>query len=115
MANLRVKKGDKIIVLTGKDKGKTGIVEKISHKTRNLLVNGLNVVKKHAKPTKQNPAGGVIEISRPMPIAKVQVICPSCSKPTRIGYSKEGKSKERVCKKCGKAIHIQKESSDEKK
>jgi large subunit ribosomal protein L24 len=114
MANLKVKKGDKIIVLTGKDKGKTGIVERISVKTNSLLVNGLNVVKKHTKATKQNPSGGVVEISRPLAVGKIQVICPSCNKPARIGYEVKGKTKERVCKKCGKPIHVTKGSPDEK-
>lgn len=114
MANFRVKKGDKVIVLTGKDRGKTGTVERIMVKANQALVTGLNIVKKHTKATKDNPAGGVVEISRPMAVSKIQVICPSCNKPTRISYTKEGKSKERICKKCGKAIHALKGSPDEK-
>lgn len=114
MANLRVKKGDKVIVLTGKDKGKTGLVDRISVKANQVIINGLNVVKKHTKATKQNPAGGIVEISRPLPVSKVQVVCPSCNKPARISYVINGKSKERICKKCGKAIHIQAKEVKEK-
>lgn len=114
MANLKVKKGDKVMILAGRDKGKTGIVDKVSVKANKLLVNGLNIVKKHAKPTKQNPAGGVVEISRPILVSRVQVVCPSCNKPARIGFSNKGKTKERICKKCGKAIHVQAKEVKEK-
>lgn len=109
MAILKVKKGDKVMILSGKDKGKTGLVERVFTKTSQVLVSGVNVVKKHAKATKQNPAGGVVEMAKPLPTGKVIVVCPNCGKPTRIGYS-QGKTKERICKKCGKAIHVQKES-----
>lgn len=109
MANLKVKKGDKVMVISGKDKGKTGLVDRVFTKTSEVLISGINIVKKHAKATKQNPAGGIIESVRPLPIGKVVVICPSCNKPTRVGYGTQGKNKERVCKKCGKPIHAQKE------
>jgi large subunit ribosomal protein L24 len=110
MANLKIKKGDKVMVLSGKDKGKSALVERVFSKTNQVLVMGMNTVKKHTKATKQNPAGGVIESSRPLQIGKVIIICPSCGKPTRVGFTAKGKNKERICKKCGKAIHIQKEN-----
>lgn len=103
MAN-KVKKGDKVIVLSGKDKGKVGLVERVLVKTRELIISKVNVVKKHVKVSKKYPSGGTVEISKPLPFAKVQVICPSCDKPTRIGIKLTGKNKERFCKKCGKII-----------
>jgi large subunit ribosomal protein L24 len=114
MASLKIKKGDKIVVLSGKDKGKTGIVERAFVKTGKVLITGLNIVKKHTKANKDNPAGGLVEISRPLTASKVQVICPSCNKPARISYLQKGKTKERVCKRCGKAIHVQTKEVKEK-
>lgn len=104
MNKLKIKKGDKVIILSGKDKNKTGQIERVSTKTGKIVVTGLNVVKKHAKVSKKNPSGGVIEIAMPLPISKVQLVCPNCNKATRVGYKTEGKEKTRVCKKCGKAI-----------
>jgi large subunit ribosomal protein L24 len=114
MTNLRLKKGDKVIILAGKDKGKVGPIERVFVKTGQIIVSGMNIVKKHTKATKKNPAGGLIEMSRPLPTSRVQLLCPSCNKPTRVGYIKQGKTKERVCKKCGKAIHIEAKEAKEK-
>ena len=101
---LQLKKGDKVIVLSGRDKGKTGIIDRVSVKTATVLVEGVNIVKKHVKVSKKYPTGGVVEIVKPLSVAKVQLICPSCGKATRVGVSATGKEKNRVCKKCGKAI-----------
>lgn len=101
---MKIKKGDKVIVLSGRDRNKTGIVERVILKTNELVVGGVNIVKKHVKVSKKNPSGGVVEVAKPVPVSKVELICPSCSKATRIGYEIKGKEKVRVCKKCGKAI-----------
>jgi large subunit ribosomal protein L24 len=115
MNKMKLKKGDKIIVLAGKDKGKTGTIERVFAKTTQVVVTGINIVKKHVKVSKKNPAGGVVEISKPMPEGKVAVICPSCNKPTRIGYVTSGKEKNRVCRKCKKVITATKKEVKEKK
>lgn len=104
MQKMKIKKGDKVIVLSGKDKGKTGTVERVFSKTAEVVITGINIVKKHVKVSKKNPAGGVVEISKPLKAGKVSLICPSCGKRTRIGRTTIGKEKSRVCKKCGKVI-----------
>jgi large subunit ribosomal protein L24 len=103
-AKLNLKKGDKVIVLSGRDKGKTGIIDRVSVKAAAVLVEGVNIVKKHVKVSKKYPTGGVAEVVKPLSVSKVQLICPSCGKPTRVGYAKAGNEKTRVCKKCGKTI-----------
>jgi large subunit ribosomal protein L24 len=114
MNKLKIKKGDKIIVLAGKDKGKTGTVERAILKTAEVIVSGINIVKKHVKVSKKNPAGGVIEIARPMPVGKAALVCPSCGKKTRVGYQKSGKEKNRICQKCGKTITVKTKAEKEK-
>ncbi len=109
MNKLKLKKGDKVIILAGKDKGKTGVIEKVFVKSRSVLIPKLNLVKKHVKVTKENPAGGVIDAERPIPISKVELICPNCSKRARVGYKITGKEKKRICKRCHKVIEIQKD------
>lgn len=114
MNKMKIKKGDKIVVLTGKDKGKTGTVDSAMLKTAEVIVSGINIVKKHVKVSKKNPAGGVIEMARPMPVGKVALVCPSCGKITRVGYLRNGKEKNRICKKCGKTITAKAKESKEK-
>lgn len=105
---MKIKKGDKVLVLAGKDKGKAGVVERVFTKTGEIIVAGANIVKKHVKVSKKYPSGGVVEIARPMLAGKVELICPNCGKATRVGYDIKGKDKARVCKKCGKAIVAEK-------
>lgn len=69
-----------------------------------VLVEGVNIVKKHVKPSQKNPSGGIAEVVKPMPAGKIQLVCPNCGKAARVGFSKAGSSKIRVCKKCGKQI-----------
>lgn len=101
----RIRKNDKVMVIVGKDKGKTGDVNRILSKEGLVVVSGINVVKKATKPSKKNPGGGIIEISKPIQISNVAFICPSCGKPSRIGISitKSGQ-KERICKSCKVAV-----------
>lgn len=109
---INIKKGDKVMIISGKDKGKTGVIERVFTKAEKLVVANANVVKKHVKVSKKNPAGGLVEIAMPMPIGKVMIVCPSCGKITRVGWETTGKEKNRVCKKCKKVIRqIKKEEA----
>ena len=95
-----IKKGDTIKVLVGKDRGKTGKVIRIDNKENRLSVEGLNLFKKHVRPKKQGEKGETVQLSRPMHISNVMLVCSSCHKATRIGFLTEGKIKSRYCKKC---------------
>lgn len=97
---MKIRKGDKVKIISGKDKGRDGKVERTYSKSHKILIPGINLYRKHIKKSEQTPQGGVVEIPRPMDVAKVMLICPRCSKPTRIGFKTEGKNKLRVCKKC---------------
>lgn len=102
---IRIKKGDEVIIRSGKYKGQTGKVV-ATHPTLNkVTVEGINIVKRHVKPDKQNPQGGIIPITKPIDVSKVGIIDPSTKKASRIGYKldKDGK-KTRVFKKSGKEI-----------
>ncbi len=98
---MRIKKGDTVKVLSGKDKGKTGEVLEITPKENKVIVKGVNIIKKHVKPRKQGEEGGIISMEGAMHVAKVAVVCPKCGKTTKVGYSEEKGEKVRVCKKCG--------------
>jgi len=100
-----VKKGDMVIVLSGKDKDKKGKVLRVLPAEGRVLVEGVNVVKRHTKPTRLVPQGGVIQKAEPVPLAKVMVICPKCSRPTRVArHIAEDGEHVRVCKECGREI-----------
>lgn len=102
---LRIKKGDTVTVLTGKNKGKGGRVLSVLPSKTGILIEGLNMVKRHMKPNKKYKQGGIIEKESPVHIAKIMLVCPKCSKPTKIGsiVLDDGK-KFRVCKKCKEVI-----------
>jgi len=100
---MKLMKSDNVIVLAGKDKGKKGSVTRVLPATDKVLVEGINIVKRHTKPSNAQPRGGILEIAKPLPAGKVALICPNCKKPTRIGYEL-GKTKQRVCRKCHKVI-----------
>jgi large subunit ribosomal protein L24 len=103
--SLSIKKGDNVIVLSGKDRDKKGRVIAILTKKDKIIVEGVNIIKKHQKPTRKYPQGGIIEKEGPIPRCKVMLICPKCNKTTRIGANilEDGK-KVRVCKKCKEVI-----------
>ena len=103
---LRIKKGDTAIVLSGKNKGKRGRVLSVLPSKERLIIEGLNIVKKHMKPNKKYMQGGIIEKEAPIHISNVMLMCPKCSKPTRIGNAvfDNGSKKLRACKKCGEVI-----------
>lgn len=99
-----VKKGDTVRVLAGKDRGKTGKVLHVHPAEGTVVVEGINIAKKHTKPTRQMPQGGVIEQPAPLAASKVMVVCPHCGEPTRVGFDRDPDSVVRVCKKCGRNI-----------
>ncbi len=119
MNKLRIKKGDKVLVLSGRDKGKVGEVGRVITNERKVVVSKVNILKKHVKVSKKNPVGGIVEVEKALPLSKIQLICPACSKKTRVGFELKGKTKSRICKKCGKSIeekvNVEKKSSKEKK
>jgi len=102
---IRLNKGDTVIVTAGKYKGKTGTITATHPRENKVTVEGINIVKKAVKPTKANPQGGIIEITKPMWVSKVAIVEPTSKKPSRIGYAvaKDG-TKTRVFKKTGKEI-----------
>ncbi len=97
---MKIKKGDLVLIIRGKDKGRSGKVIKVLPKENKVVVEGLNLVKKHVKPKREGEKGKIIEIERPIYVSNVKLICPHCSKPTRVGYKFEGEEKYRFCKKC---------------
>lgn len=111
MKKSKVKKGDTVLVIAGKDKGKTGKVEKVFPKTDKISAAGINILKKATRPTKKNPHGGIIQFNAPIYLSNTSIICPRCNKTTRVGYkmldaahgSSKGK-KIRICKKCGESV-----------
>lgn len=100
---MKIKKGDKVKVLLGKDRGKEGTVEYVMAKEGKVFVGGVNLYKRHVKKQGQIE-GGIIDIPKPLDISNVALICPNCRKVTRIGFKKMVNEKIRICRKCGKEI-----------
>ncbi|MEZ7172025.1 50S ribosomal protein L24 [Sporosarcina sp. OR05] len=101
---MHVKKGDKVMVITGKDKGKTGIILAAFPKKDRVLVEGINIVKKHTKPNQANPQGGIISQEAAIHVSNVMPIDPKTGEPTRVGYKIEDGKKIRIAKKSGEAL-----------
>ena len=98
---MKLKKGDNVLVIIGKDKGKKGKIEKVFPQKNKVLIPGINVFKKHAKPTGKDKVGGIIDKILPLSAANVALVCPKCGKPTRIGYQIDKERKKlRICRKC---------------
>ncbi len=105
MKKVHVKTNDTVVVLSGKDKGKQGKVLQVSPKEGKVIVEGLNIATKHVKPRRQGEQGGIVEAEAAMYASKVQLVCPKCSKATRIAHKiLDDGSKVRVCKSCGEEI-----------
>jgi large subunit ribosomal protein L24 len=100
---MKLKAGDKVKVLIGKDKGREGKIEKVFPKKGLVLIPEINIFKKHVK-GQEGQKGGIYDIPRPLFKSKVALICPKCKKMTRVGYKFVGQNKVRICKKCGKEI-----------
>jgi len=100
---VKLKKGDKVQVIAGKDVGKQGEVTRVLRERNMVIVEGVNVAKRHQKATKATMQGGIIDKDMPIHVSNVAIVCSSCG-PTRIGYRIEGTDKVRVCRKCGKDL-----------
>ncbi|CDQ21628.1 50S ribosomal protein L24 [Halobacillus litoralis] len=101
---MHVKKGDKVMVITGKDKGKQGTILEAYPKKDRVLVEGVNEVKKHAKPSQENPQGGILTQEAAIHVSNVMPIDPKTGEPTRVGYKVEDGKKVRIAKKSGEAL-----------
>ena len=98
---MNIKRDEKGIVLSGKDKGKEGKVLSVDPKAGKVIVEGVSVASKHSKPRKQGEKGGIIKLETPIYACKVMVVCPKCGKATRVAHKLENGKNVRVCKKCG--------------
>lgn len=98
---MKIKTGDQVKIIKGKDSGKTGKVEKVFPKKGKIIVSGLNIYKRHLKSQGQNKPSGIVDITKPINISNITLVCSKCNKPARIGYmiDKSGE-KNRICKKC---------------
>ena len=101
---MKVKKDDQVLIISGKDRGRKGKVIKAFPKQGKIIVDKMNIKKKHLRPKKQGEKGQVVEIPAPIDVSNVKIVCSKCGKTTRIGYKVEKERKYRVCKKCGQEI-----------
>ena len=99
-----LRKGDKVIVIAGRDKGKSGVIQKVIPETNRVVVEGINVRKKHQKPTQANPEGSIVEVYAPIDASNVMLEDPKTKKPTRIGHKIVKGKKVRVAKKSGTVL-----------
>jgi large subunit ribosomal protein L24 len=105
MAGLKIRKGDRVRVLSGKDRGKEGEVMRALPREGRVIVDGVNVARKSQRPTRTTQQGGIIDKDMPIQVSNVALVCPSCGKPTRVGFKVDASGgKVRVCKKCGGEI-----------
>jgi large subunit ribosomal protein L24 len=103
-ARMRLRKGDRVRVLSGKDLGKEGEITRVLPERNMVIVDGVNIAKKHQRSTSATMQGGIIDKDMPVPASNVAILCPSCG-PSRIGYQfDDDRVKTRVCKKCGKDL-----------
>ena len=112
---MKVKKNDTVLVLTGKDAGKTAKVLVALPKDNKVVVDGINVQKKHKKARSAQEVSSIVNQSGPIDASNVLVVCPVCNKATRVAYKVEGDKKVRVCKKCGAVLDAGKEAKEVKK
>jgi large subunit ribosomal protein L24 len=102
---MKVRKNDTVVVLAGKDRGKTGKVRRALPKKERVVVEGLNMIKRHSRTRRAARQAGIIELEAPLPISNVQLICNKCGRPTRVGVRiLEGGRKVRVCKSCSEVL-----------
>ena len=105
---MNVRTGDNVLVIAGRERGKTGQITRAIPKEERVVVGGVNLVKRHLKPRPGVVQSGIVEKEAPLRVANVMLLCPSCSKPTRVGHRFEGEGetryKVRVCKRCGEII-----------
>jgi len=101
---VKVKKGDSVLIISGKDKGKTGKILKALPKDAKILVEGVNLKKKHVRPKKEGEKGQVVSLPAVIDVSNIKIVCPKCGKAARIGYKIEKDIKKRICKKCKQEI-----------
>lgn len=101
---MKIKKGDTVLIISGKDRGRRGKVLDVFPKEGKVVVEGMNIKKRHVRPKKSGEKGQIAEISAPFSVSNVKLICSQCGKPTRVGYKITEGKKYRICKKCGKEI-----------
>ena len=101
---MKIRKDDKVVVLSGRDKGKEGKILHADPKNGKVVVEGVLVASRHQKPRKQGEEGGIVKREAAIYASKVQVVCPKCDKPTRVAYEIKDGKKVRVCKHCGAAL-----------
>lgn len=104
MAKLKIRKGDKVVVIAGKDKGKETRVLGTKPESERVVCEHVAIAKKATRPTQKNPQGGIIEIEMPIHVSNVMLVCPKCDKPTRVSSKRVDGNRIRVCKKCGADI-----------
>ena len=100
----KIRKGDTVEVLAGKDKGKRGEIVSVNLKKETVIVSGVNIVKKAMKKRSQQDQGGIAEVEAPLNISNVGIVCKKCGRPVKIGYKIDGDKKIRVCRKCGETL-----------
>jgi large subunit ribosomal protein L24 len=103
-SSLNVRRGDRVKVITGKDKGKEGKVLRAFPEKQRVVVEGVHKIKKHTRPTQSQPQGGILEIEGTIHVSNVMLVCPNCGEPTRVGHKREDGARLRVCKRCEKQI-----------
>jgi large subunit ribosomal protein L24 len=117
---MKVKKGDIVKIITGKDKGRQGRVVQVLPKEDSVVVEGINLYKKHVTGDGEEKESAIVDIVKPLDVSNVMVVCEACGEPTRVGYKFEGDKKIRICKKCSKPVlssrqgEKSKDSKDEK-
>lgn len=97
---MKIKKNDNVLIIAGKDNGKQGVIEKVLTKDAKVVVTGINIAKKHLKPSRKSPHGGILNMPMPLSVSNVMLVCPHCGKPTKIAYRISPEMKERICRKC---------------
>ncbi len=101
---MKIKKNDTVLIISGKNRGKQGKVLDVFPSSGRLLVEGVNIRKKHAKPKRQGEKGQIVELPGPVAVSNVKLVCPKCAKAVRVGYKIIEKKKYRICKKCSQEI-----------
>lgn len=102
--SMTVRKGDKVRVIAGKDKGKEGKVLRAYPEKQRVVVENVHMIKKATRPSQRNPQGGIVEMEGTIHVSNVMLVCPNCGQPTRVGRRREEGVRIRVCKKCGKDV-----------
>ena len=101
---MKIKNNDKVAVIKGKDRGKSGKVIQVFLKEEKIVVEGLNIIKKHMRSGRKGEKGQILELAAPLAVSKVMLICPKCNRQVRVKYKIESKIKKRQCKKCGELV-----------